>query len=122
MAKEIVLTDAEEKLATIIWREVSLTSPELVVFADSELGWKKSTTYTILKRLCDKGVFKNENAIVSVLLTRDELLARQSRYFVEDSFGGSLPKFIASFIGGEKLSQKQAAELKRIIENHEEGK
>ena len=121
MVKNITLTASEEKLATLIWREAPLTSPELVALAENEVDWKKSTTYTVLKKLCDKGVFKNDNANVSVILTRDELNARQSRSFVEDTFGGSLPKFITSFIGGKKLSPSQAAELKRLIEEHEDG-
>ena len=121
MAKDITLTAAEEKLAALIWRNAPLTSPDLVVLAEREMDWKKSTTYTVLKKLCDKGVFKNENANISVVLTRDEQTARQSRRYVEDTFGGSLPKFIASFIGGKKLSQEQAAELRRLIDEHEGG-
>ena len=121
MAKNINLTAAEEKLAGLIWREAPLTSPDLVEFADKEMDWKKSTTYTVLKKLCDKGVFKNEAANVSVILTRDELRACQSRYFVEDAFGGSLPKFITSFIGGKRLTAEQAAEIRRLIDEHEGG-
>ena len=121
MAKNINLTAAEEKLAIIIWREAPLTSPELVEIADKEMDWKKSTTYTVLKKLCDKGVFRNENAFVSVVLTQDELISHQSRYFVEDTFGGSLPRFITSFFGGKKLSEEQVAELRRLIEEYEEG-
>jgi len=116
MKKNITLTDAEEKLAALIWRKAPITSPDLVALAEREMDWKKSTTYTVLKKLCDKGVFKNENAHVTVVLTRDEQIARQSRRFVEDTFGGSLPKFITSFIGGGKLTPEQAAELKRLIE------
>lgn len=119
--KDITLTIAEEKLANLIWRDAPLTSPELVALAEREMAWKKSTTYTVLKKLCDKGVFKNQNAKVSVILTRDEQMARQSRQYVEDSFGGSLPKFIASFFSGKKLTLKQAEELKRLIEGYEEG-
>ena len=119
MAKKRNLTAAEEKLAILIWREAPLTSPELVEIADREMEWKKSTTYTVLKKLCDKGVFKNENANVSVVLTQDELISHQSRYFVEDTFGGSLPRFITSFFGGKKLSLEQAEELRRLIEEHE---
>jgi len=119
MSRGINLTNAEEKLAALIWREAPLTSPELVALADREMNWKKSTTYTVLKKLCDKGVFLNENANVSVILTQDELIAHQSRYFVEDTFGGSLPKFIASFVGGRKLSAEQIAELKRLIDEYD---
>ena len=113
------LTAAEGKLAVLIWRSAPITSPDLVELARDEMKWKKSTTYTVLKKLCDKGVFKNENAHVSVLLTQDELATYQSRNYIEDSFGGSLPKFLASFIGGKKLSPEQAAELKRLIEDNE---
>lgn len=113
------LTEAEEKLAVLIWREAPLTSPELVALAQQEIAWKKSTTYTVLKKLCEKGVVKNEKALVSVVLTRDELNTHQSRHYVEDSFGGSLPNFIAAFMGGRKLSPAQAAELKRLIEENE---
>jgi len=121
MAKNISLTAAEEKLAGLIWREAPLTSPALVTLAEREIDWKKSTTYTVLKKLCDKGIFKNENANVSVVLTHDELIAHQSQRYIEDTFGGSLPKFITSFIGGKKLTPEQAAELKRLIEEHEGG-
>lgn len=119
--RNITLTAAEEKLAALIWRDAPMTSPDLVALAEREMDWKKSTTYTVLKKLCDKGVFKNENAHVSVVLTRDEQIARQSRRYVEDTFGGSLPKFITSFFGGRKLTPEQAAELRRLIEEHEGG-
>lgn len=121
MVKDITLTAAEEKLAVLIWQNAPLSSPDLVALVEREMNWKKSTTYTVLKKLCDKGVFKNENANVSVVLTQDEQIARQSRRYVEDTFGGSLPKFITSFFSGRKLTPEQAAELKRLIEEHEEG-
>jgi len=118
--KRVSLTEAEEKLAGLIWREAPLTSPELVEIAARELDWKKSTTYTILKKLCDKSVFKNENAAVTVLLTREEQIARESRGFVEDTFGGSLPRFISAFIGSGKLTQEQAEEIQRLIDGQQE--
>ena len=121
MANNIYLTEAEEKLASIIWNHAPISSPDLVALAARELNWKKSTTYTVLKKICDKGIFRNENANVTVLLTREELLSRQSRRYVADAFGGSLPKFIASFLGGMMRSRELAAELKRLIEEHEEG-
>ena len=119
MDKNINLTEAEEKLAAVIWREAPLASPDLVALAEQEMEWKKSTTYTVLKKLCEKGVFKNENAHISVILSREEQIARQSRHYVEDIFGGSLPKFITSFIGGKKLTPEQAAELRLLIDKHE---
>ena len=121
MEKMITLTAAEEKLSLLIWREAPLTSPDLVALAEREMNWKKSTTYTVLRKLCAKGIFKNENAKVSVVLTHDELIAHQSRRYIESTFDGSLPKFIASFVGSGKLSPEEAAELKRLIEEHEGG-
>ena len=116
MDKNIYLTEAEGKLADLIWREAPLMSPDLVTLAQREFSWKKSTTYTVLKKLCDKGVFKNENASVSVVLTRTEQMTRQSRRYVEDTFGGSLPNFIAAFVGTGKLSPEKVAELRRLID------
>ena len=118
MPRSIHLTAAEGRLAELVWRETPLASPALVALAERELGWKKSTTYTVLKKLCGKGVLRNESARVSAALTREELAARQSRGYVEDTFGGSLPKFLASFIGGGTLTPEQAAELRRLIEDH----
>ncbi len=89
-------------------------------FKTKEVNWKKSTTYTVLKKLCEKGIFKNENALVSSLITKDEYYSKQSLRFVEDTFEGSLPKFITAFIREKKLSNKQAEELKRLIDEHRE--
>ncbi|MCL2198146.1 MAG: BlaI/MecI/CopY family transcriptional regulator [Defluviitaleaceae bacterium] len=119
--QNIHLTTAEEKLAAIIWQNAPFLSPALVALAEQQLNWKKSTTYTILKKLCDKGVFKNENANITILLTREELTAHQSRMYVKESFGGSLPKFIAAFFSGNKISAEQAEELRQFIESYEEG-
>ena len=121
MAKNINLTEAEEKLANLIWREGAILSPDLVELARKELGWKKSTTYTILRKLCDKGVLKNENVQVSALLTREEQMARQSKYYIEDAFGGSLPMFVASFFRGGNLSPEEVSELRRLIDEYDEG-
>ena len=120
MNDNLSLTTAEEKLSTIIWDLAPITSPELVDIAYERMGWKKSTTYTVLRRLCDKGIFNNANAKVTVVLTREELLARQSRQFIEHTFKGSLPGFIAAFFGGGKLSSKEANELVQLIESHQE--
>jgi predicted transcriptional regulator len=115
------LTQAEEKLAEILWKGSQVPSMELIKTAEHELRWKKSTTFSVLKRLCEKGVLKNENAQVSVVLSKEAFVAGQSRRYVEDTFGGSLPKFITAFIGGGTLTDKQAEELKRLIDEHKEG-
>jgi len=119
MDKQLILTTAEERLARLIWRAAPLTSPELVTLAEGELDWKKSTTYTVLKKLCDKGAFKNENAMVSVVLAQETFVKQQSRRYMDDVFGGSLPRFIAAVMGGRKISPEQAEELKQLIEQHE---
>ena len=118
--KEYKFTGSEEKFAELIWQYEPIGSGDLVKLCEKEMNWKKSTTYTVLKKLCEKGIFKNENAIVSSLITRDEYYARQSIRFVEDTFGGSLPKFLTAFISGKKLSKHQAEELKRLIDEHKE--
>ena len=119
--KDMDLTPSEERLATIIWREAPLSSPALAALALHELDWKKSTTYTVLKKLCEKGLFRNEYAKISIVITRDELISLQSRRYVEGVFGGSLPKFIASFFDGKKLTAKQADELIKLIKEHKGG-
>lgn len=118
--KEYKLSQSEEKFAELIWNNEPIASGDLVKLSENEMCWKKSTTYTVLKKLCEKGIFQNETAIVSSLITRDEYYAKQSIRFVEDTFGGSLPKFLTSFIGAKKLSKHQAEELKKLIDEHKE--
>ena len=114
------LTEAEKKFADLIWQNEPISSGDLVKLCEKEMNWKKSTTYTMLKKLCKKGIFKNENAVVSSLITKDEYYSRQSIRFVEDTFGGSLPKFLTAFISGRRISRQQAEELKRLIDEHKE--
>ena len=116
--KEYKLAVSEEKFAELIWQNEPIGSGDLVKLSEKEMNWKKSTTYTVLKKLCEKGIFQNENALVSSLISKDEYYANQSIRFVEDTFGGSLPKFLTSFISGKKLSNHQAEELKRLIDEH----
>jgi len=118
--KEYKLTESVEKFADIIWQNEPIGSGELVKLCEKEMNWKKSTTYTVLKKLCEKNIFKNENAVVESVIKKDEYYANQSRRFVEDTFGGSLPKFLTAFIGGKKLSRQQAEELKKLIDEHKE--
>ena len=118
--KEYKLTESEEKFADIVWQNAPIGSGDLVKICEKEMEWKKSTTYTVLKKLCEKGIFRNENAVVSSLLTKDEYYARQSIRFVEDTFGGSLPRFLTAFINGKKLGKHQAEELKKLIDEHKE--
>ncbi|MDF2540575.1 MAG: BlaI/MecI/CopY family transcriptional regulator [Herbinix sp.] len=115
------LAETEEKFAELIWNNEPIGSGDLVKLCEREMKWKKSTTYTVLKKLCEKDIFQNENAVVSSLITKDEYYTKQSIRFVEDTFGGSLPKFLTSFIGAKKISKHQAEELKKLIDEHKEG-
>ncbi len=118
--KHYKFTESEEKFAELIWLREPIASGDLVKLCEREMNWKKSTTYTVLKKLCEKDIFQNENTIVSSLISRDEYYAKQSIRFVEDTFGGSLPKFLTSFIREKKLSNQQAEELKKLIDEHKE--
>ncbi|PYG90394.1 putative transcriptional regulator [Ruminiclostridium sufflavum DSM 19573] len=118
---DYTLAKGEAKFADLIWRQEPVGSGELVKLCEREMGWKKSTTYTVLKKLCKRGIFQNENTVVSALIKKDEFYARKSRYFVEDTFGGSLPKFLTAFIGSKSLTNLQAEELKKLIDEYKEG-
>ncbi|ANY70120.1 BlaI/MecI/CopY family transcriptional regulator [Paenibacillus sp. BIHB 4019] len=119
--KSYKLTESEIKFTDLIWKNEPITSGDLVKRCQEEMNWKKSTTYTVLKKLCEKGLLQNENSVVSALITRDEYYANQSLRFVEDTYGGSLPKFLTAFMGGKKLNNRQAEELKKLIDEHKEG-
>ena len=114
------LTNAESKLAELLWDSAPIASMEMIRMAQREFDWKKSTTFSVLKFLIEKGLAKNENSCVTMLYTRDEFIAEQSCRYVDDTFGGSLPMFIASFTSSRKLPPEQVAELKRLIDVHEE--
>ena len=111
----------EARFADIIWNHAPLTSGELVKLCEAELQWKKSTTYTVLKKLCAKGLFENRGGTVSPLMTREEFYGVQSTQFVEETFQGSLPAFIAAFTQRQKLSAQEVAEIRRMIDECEEG-
>lgn len=109
---EYRLGEVEMKFATIIWENEPLQSGELARLCEKELNWKKSTTYTILRRVCERGLFQNNNGTVTSVVSKMEFLSRQSEQFVEDTFAGSLPSFVAAFTAGRKLSDKEVEELK----------
>ena len=109
----------ESKFADIIWRTAPVTSSQLVKLGETEMGWKRTTVHTVLRRLCDKGLFRNDSGVVTARITRDEFYARQSRQYVADSFHGSLPAFIAAFTQGRRLTEEERAELRRMIDETE---
>ncbi len=115
--EEIKLGLVESQFAEIIWQNEPLPSRELVILCEERLSWKKSTTYTVLKKLCDRGLFQNQNGTVSSLISKEEFSSLQSEKFIDESFGGSLPAFIAAFTANKKLSADEISEIYRLIES-----
>ncbi|GAE87183.1 BlaI/MecI/CopY family transcriptional regulator [Acetivibrio straminisolvens] len=110
------LFDAEYKFVSIVWDNEPVNSTELVKLCADKLGWKKSTTYTVLKKLCERGILQNRDATVTSLVKREDVQKYESRAMLERTFDGSLPKFLTAFLSDRKLSEQEAEELKRIIE------
>ena len=113
---EFKLGAVETRFAELIWANEPLPSGELVKLCAKELEWKKSTTYTVLKKLCDRGIFQNREGMVSSILSQKEFQSRQSRRFVEDTFSGSLPAFIAAFADGGNLTDRDISEIRKMID------
>lgn len=108
----------ESQFADIIWKNAPLSSRDLVKLCQQQLEWKKSTTYTVLKKLCDRGIFQNEDGVVTPLVSRQEFHARQSQRFVEETFQGSLPAFISAFASGKKLSPQDVSDIRRMLDEY----
>ena len=111
------LGEKQFQFAELVWHYAPLPSCELVNICQRELNWQKSTTYTVLRKLCEKGLFKHEDGLVSVLMTREQFFAVKSERFVEETFGGSLPAFIAAVTSRKKLSPAEIDELEIVINN-----
>lgn len=109
----------EARFADIIWEKEPIRSPELVKIAGEELNWKKSTTYTVLKRLCEKGIFKNENSIVSAVISKKDYFSAQSEKFVNQAFDGSLPAFLSAFTSRKELNEQEIEYLKELIKKYQ---
>lgn len=114
------LGSVELRFAELIWENAPISSGELVKLCARELEWKKSTTYTVLKKLCEQGLFQNQGGTVTVLVSRQDYQARQSKQFVADTFSGSLPAFLAAFAQGAPLSQKDIADIRAMIDRFEQ--
>ena len=115
------LSYGEARFMDIIWASEPVPSGKLVELCREKLDWKKSTTYTRLRLLEEKGYVRNEGSVVTAILSREEAQAAESSYVVEETFSGSLPGFLVSFLGGKKISAKEAEELKKLIDEHKEG-
>ena len=112
------LGEVESAFADLIWDNEPLPSSRLVELCAEKLDWKKSTTYTVLRRLCQRGIFQNEGGMVTSLLSREEFMARQSEEFVDQTFDGSLPKFLAAFTARKKLNREEIEQLQRLIDEN----
>lgn len=117
---DISMGAIESRFADLIWQNEPLTAAELAKHAEGLLGWKKTTSYTALKRLCDKGLFQNENGVVTSRLSRADYDAAQSEKFIQEQFEGSLPAFLAAFTTHKTLSAEEIDILRRMIDNYKE--
>lgn len=114
------LCESDYRFMTIVWEHEPVASGELVTICMEKLGWKKSTTYTTLKKMIEKGFAANTETIVTARIPREQVQSYESERFVERAFDGSLPGFLAAFLGGKTISEREAAELKRLIDEHKE--
>lgn len=110
----------ESRFADIIWNSEPIKTTELAKISEDEFNWKKTTTYTVLKRLCEKGIFVTNKSIVTSLMSRDEFYSTQSEQFVEENFDGSLPAFLTAFTARKKLKPEEVKKLREMIEQYEE--
>ena len=114
---DMKLGAVESRFADLIWSNEPISSGDLVKLAKTSLNWQKSTTYTVLKRLCERGIFRNQDGVVSSIIPKEEFYAMQSEQFVEETFFGSLPAFLAAFTRRKKLSEDEIKELQELIDN-----
>lgn len=117
---EIQLGVIEARYADMIWEHEPVTSSELVKMTAVEFNWKRTTAHNVLRRLIDKGLFRNDNGVVTAVVSREEFYSRQSRKYVQDSFAGSLPAFIAAFMQGSRITADEAEAIRRLIDRAEE--
>lgn len=118
---EVQLGVIEARYADMIWEHEPVTSSELVKLTAVEFNWKRTTAHNVLRRLIEKGLFKNENGTVTSVISRQEFYSLQSKKYVEDAFDGSLPAFIAAFTKNSTLTAEEAAAIRKMINEAEEG-
>lgn len=115
------LGEMEQRFADLIWEHEPVSSRTLTELCAQEFAWKRTTTYTMLKRLCERGIFQNQSSIVSALMSKDEFGAAQGEQFLSEAFQGSLPQFLSAFTRRKKLSEKEIGEIQQLINEHKEG-
>lgn len=115
------LGEVQARFADIVWENEPVGSGELVKLCQRQLNWKKPTTYTVLRKLCEKGIFQNENGTVTSLISREDFYSAKSERFVEETFQGSLPAFVAAFMSRKALSDSEAEEIQKMIDKYRQG-
>ena len=115
--RDMEIGEVQERFANLVWDHEPIPSGQLVKLCEQELNWKKPTTYTVLRKLCEKGLFRNEDGLVSAVLTREQFASRRSEQFVDNAFHGSLPAFVAAFARGRRLSEKEVRQLQQLIDD-----
>jgi len=118
--EDLKLAESEYRFMLVVWDNEPVESGQLVKLCAQQLGWKKSTTYTVLRKMQGKGLLKNENTVVEAIIPKEKVQAYESEYFIDRAFEGSLPQFLTSFLGGKTISARQAEEIKRLIDAHKE--
>lgn len=113
---EMELGAVQARFADLVWQHEPVASGELVKICEKELNWKKPTTYTVLRKLCEKRLFRNVDGVVTSVISREDFYSARSERFVEETFDGSLPAFVAAFISRKSLSAKEAEEIQRMID------
>lgn len=117
---KIKIFDAEYKFMNIIWDNEPISSTDLAKIAFDELGWKKSTTYTVIRRLCERSAIKNENTVVSALVNREQVMKAETEEHIDRIYGGSLKLFFSAFLHKEKLTKDEIEELKKIVKEYDD--
>ena len=118
---DLELGAIQERFAGIVWEHEPIASGELAKICEKELNWKRPTTYTVLRKLCEKGILQNEDGVVSSLISRDEFFSAKSERIIEDSYSGSLPAFVASFVSRKPISAEEAAQIQKMIDGFKRG-
>ena len=113
---DMELGAVQERFADLVWANEPVGSGELVKICEKELNWKKPTTYTVLRKLCEKGLLQNDNGVVTSLVSKDEFYSAKSEQIIADSYQGSLPSFIAAFISRNDLTKEEADEIQKMID------
>ena len=119
--RDMEIGEVQERFANLVWDHEPIPSGQLVKLCEQELNWKKPTTYTVLRKLCEKGLFRNEDGLVSAVLTREQFASRRSEQFVDNASHGSLPAFVAAFTAQKPLSAQEAEEIQEMISKFRKG-